>query len=490
MQDRNQRHVVEEFLNPSQGYSSAGYQLLLRLSSEQLPGMLGRITTTLGDAGANIMDIDIREAHADRMVRDFRVLCDSEEHAGLVAEAVGALDGVVIELASDRTFQLHRRGKIQIENKVHIRTNAELAHVYTPGVGRVSMAIHDNPDAVWALTIKPNAVAIVTDGTAVLGLGDIGPEAAMPVMEGKSMLFKSFADIDAWPLCLDTKDPDEIVMICRAIAPGFGGILLEDISAPRCFEIEERLQDLDIPVFHDDQHGTAVVVLAALMNSLKIVKKRPEDLKVVVLGVGASGVACSKIMMNFGVKNVIGFDRTGAVYQGRANLNVAKEWFAEHTNPEGFDGSIAEALVGADMFLGLSGPRLIEPEWVTKMADDAILFSLANPEPEILPERIPPGAVRVVATGRSDYPNQINNVLCFPGLFRGALDAHARNITEEMKIVAARAIADVIPDDQLNEDYILPSPFNPEVAARVAAAVREEAIRSGDTRTFGPRVYV
>jgi len=488
--DRKQSELVEEFLNPVQGYSSAGYQLLLRLSSSQQAGMLGRITTALGDAGANIMDIDIREAHADRMVRDFRVLCDSVEHAKAVADAVSAIDGVEIDLASDRTFQLHRRGKIQIENKVHIRTNAELAHVYTPGVGRVSMAIHDNPDAVWALTIKSNTVAVVTDGTAVLGLGDIGPEAALPVMEGKSMLFKSFADIDAWPLCLDTKDPEEIINIVRAIAPGFGGILLEDISAPRCFEIEERLQDLDIPVFHDDQHGTAVVVLAALMNSLKIVKKRPEDLKVVVLGVGASGVACSKIMMNFGVKNVIGFDRTGAIYPGRDNLNTAKEWFADHTNPEGFDGSIEEALEGADMFLGLSGPRLIEPEWLPKMADGAIVFALANPEPEILPERIPEGAAQVIATGRSDYPNQNNNVLCFPGLFRGALDAHSRNITEEMKIVAARAIADVIPDDQLNEDYILPSPFNPEVVARVTEAVREEAIRSGNTREFGPRVFV
>jgi malate dehydrogenase (oxaloacetate-decarboxylating) len=424
------------------------------------------------------------------MIRDFRVVCENEEHARSVAASISAISGVDLELASDRTFQLHRRGKIGIENKVHIRTNAELAHVYTPGVGRVSMAIHDNPDAVWALTIKSNTVAIVTDGTAVLGLGDIGPAAAMPVMEGKSMLFKSFANIDAWPLCLDTKDPDEIVRICQAIAPGFGGILLEDISAPRCFDIEARLQPLDIPVFHDDQHGTAVVVLAALMNSLKIVKKRPEDLKVVVLGVGASGVACSKIMMNYGVKNVIGFDRGGAVYRGRDNLNVAKQWFAENTNPEGFDGPIDEALVGADMFLGLSGPRLLKGEWVTKMNDDAIVFALANPEPEILPDQIPAGAARVIATGRSDYPNQINNVLCFPGLFRGALDARARNITEEMKIVAARAIADVIPDDQLNEDYILPSPFNPEVVERVSSAVREEAIRSGDVREVGPNVFV
>jgi malate dehydrogenase (oxaloacetate-decarboxylating) len=488
--DREQQRVVEDYLNPSHGYSTTGYQLLLRLKSRQRPGMLGRITTALGEAGVNIMDIDIREAHADRMIRDFRVLCNNEEHAKAVSELISALDGVEIELASDRTFQLHRGGKIGIENKVHIRTNAELAHVYTPGVGRVSMAIHDNPDAVWSLTIRSNAVAIVSDGTAVLGLGDIGPEAAMPVMEGKSMLFKSFAQIDAWPLCIATKDTEEIITVCRAIAPTFGGILLEDISAPRCFEIEERLQDMDIPVFHDDQHGTAVVVLAALMNSLKIVRKRPEDLKVVVLGVGASGVACSKIMMNFGVKNLIGFDRSGAVYKGRDNLNFAKEWFAEHTNPEGFDGTIEQALEGADLFLGLSGPRLIEPEWVTKMADDAIIFALANPIPEIMPGEIPAGSARVIATGRSDYPNQINNVLCFPGLFRGALDAHARNITEEMKIVAARAIADVIPDDQLSNEYILPSVFNPEVVDRVAEAVHAEALRSGDTRKFGPRVYV
>ena len=488
--EKDQRTVVEEFLNPSQGYSAVGYQLLLRLRSEQLPGMLGTITTALGTAGANIMDIDIREARSNYMIRDFRVLCESEDHAKTVSETIATLEGVELELASDRTFQLHRRGKIAIENKVHIRTNAELAHVYTPGVGRVSMAIHDNPDAVWALTIKSNTVAIVSDGTAVLGLGDIGPEAAMPVMEGKSMLFKSFADIDAWPLCLDTKDTDQIVEICKAIAPTFGGILLEDISAPRCFEIEARLQPLDIPVFHDDQHGTAVVVLAALMNSLKIIQKRPEDLKVVVLGVGASGVACSKIMMNYGVKNVIGFDRTGAVYQGRDNLNFAKQWFAENTNPEGFDGSVEEALDGADLFLGLSGPHLIQPEWITKMSKDAVVFALANPVPEIMPEDIPTGAARVIATGRSDYPNQINNVLCFPRLFRGALDAHARNITEEMKIVAARAIADVIPDDQLSEEYILPSVFNQQVVESVAEAVRQEAIRSGDTREFGPRIYV
>ena len=478
------------WIDPDESNPSAGYQLLLRLQIGHEPGNLGRVTTTLGEAGANILDIDIEDVTEGHMVRSVRLLCDSEAQAHEIVEAVDALAFVEVILASDRTFQLHRGGKIEIANKVHIRTNAELAHVYTPGVGRVSMAIHDNPDAAWALTMKPNTIAVITDGTAVLGLGDIGPEAALPVMEGKSMLFKSFANIDAIPLCLDTKDPEEIIKIVKAVAPGFGGILLEDISAPRCFEIEDRLRaELDIPVFHDDQHGTAVVVLAALMNSLKIVEKRPEDIKVVVLGVGASGVACSKIMLEFGVKSLIGFDRTGAIYQGRDNLNPAKEWFAEHTNPEGFDGSIAEALRGADLFLGLSGPGLVEPAWVAEMADEAIVFALANPVPEVMPAEIV-GSARVIATGRSDFPNQINNVLCFPGLFRGALDARAKAITEEMKIVAARAIAEVIPTDQLSEDYILPSVFNDEVVSRVSAAVQAEAVRSGNVRERGSRVFI
>ena len=486
--DRLERHVKQY---PDRTNPGAGYQLLLRLRMENQAGMHGRVATVLGDLGAQILDIDIADVNSDVIVRDFIILCDNEARAHEIVNAVQALPGVEVQHASDRTFQLHRRGKIEIANKVHIRTNAELAHVYTPGVGRVSMAIHNNPDAVWSLTIKSNTIAVVTDGTAVLGLGDIGPEAAMPVMEGKAMLFKSFADIDAWPICLNTKDTDEIINIVKAISPGFGGILLEDISAPRCFDIEDRLrEELDIPVFHDDQHGTAVVVLAALINSLKIIKKRPEDLKVCVLGVGASGVACSKIMMNFGVKNVIGFDRQGAVYQGRADhMNPAKEWFAEHTNPEGFDGTIEEALEGADMFLGLSGPNLIAPEWVEKMASDAIVFALANPVPEIMPGEIQ-GKARVIATGRSDFPNQINNVLCFPGLFRGALDAGAKTITEEMKIVAARAIAETIPDELLTEDYILPSVFNEDVVARVSEAVAEEAIRSGNVRTKGSRVFI
>ncbi|MCK9487641.1 MAG: NAD-dependent malic enzyme [Dehalococcoidia bacterium] len=476
---------------PDRTNPGAGYQLLLRLRMDNLPGMHGKVATVLGDHGAQIIDIDIADVNADQIVRDFIILCDEEKQAHEIVDAVQTVPGVEVQHASDRTFQLHRRGKIEVANKVHIRTNAELAHVYTPGVGRVSMAIHNNPDAVWSLTIKPNTIAVVSDGTAVLGLGDIGPEAAMPVMEGKSMLFKSFADIDAWPLCLDTKDTEEIIRIVKAVSPSFGGILLEDISAPRCFEIEDRLrEELDIPVFHDDQHGTAVVVLAALINSLKIINKRPEDLKVCVLGVGASGVACSKIMMNFGVKNVIGFDRQGAVYKGRPeHMNTAKEWFAEHTNPEGFDGSLEEALQGADMFLGLSGPNLLNPEWVDTMAQDAIVFALANPIPEVMPYDIL-GKARVIATGRSDFPNQINNVLCFPGLFRGALDAGAKSITEEMKIVAARAIAETIPDELLTEDYILPSVFNEEVVTRVSEAVAAEAVRSGNVRKKGSRVFI
>jgi len=382
-------------------------------------------------------------------------------------------------------------GKISISPTKPSDTQLDLSLAYSPGVADACLEIARDPSLVSLYTSRANLVAVVSNGSAVLGLGDIGPAAGKPVMEGKAVLFKRFADIDVFDLEVDTKDPDELIRLVELLEPTFGGINLEDIKAPECFYIEEALRkSMKIPVFHDDQHGTAVVVLAALMNSLKIVKKNPEDLKVVVLGVGASGVACSKIMMNFGVKHLIGFDRSGAVYKGRDNLNFAKEWFADNTNPEGFDGSVEEALVGADLFLGLSGPRLIEPEWVTQMADDAIIFALANPTPEIMPDEIPAGSARVIATGRSDFSNQINNVLCFPGLFRGALDAHARNITEEMKIVAARAIADVIPNDQLSNEYILPSVFNPEVVERVAEAVHAEALRSGDTRSFGPRVYV
>ncbi len=479
-------HILDEYQSPV-----SGYQLLLRLRIQNKPGNLGKVTTAIGEMGADIGSIDIVEARTEMIIRDLRLYCIDEENARQVVARVAEIPGVEVQHASDRTFQLHRRGKIEVSNKVHIRTMAELAHVYTPGVARVSMQIHDNPDAVWSLTVKPNTVAVVTDGTAVLGLGDIGPEAAMPVMEGKSMLFKAFGSIDAWPICLNTKDPDEIVRIVKAISPGFGGILLEDISAPRCFQIEEQLKaELDIPVFHDDQHGTAVVVLAGVINSLKIIQKRPEDLKIVLLGVGAAGVACAQILMNFGVKNVIGFDTRGAIYEGRTEgMNPAKEMFARITNREGFDGTVGQALQGADMFLGLSGPRTVTPDQIFSMNPDSMVFALSNPEPEIMPELIM-DRIRIVATGRSDYPNQVNNVLCFPGLFRGAFDAAATSISEEMKIVAARAIAETIPDNLLNEDYILPSVFNPEVAERVAEAVSKEAIRSGKVRNKGSRVFI
>jgi malate dehydrogenase (oxaloacetate-decarboxylating) len=354
---------------------------------------------------------------------------------------------------------------------------------YTPGVARVCMAIHDEPENVYKLTIKRNTVAVVTDGTAVLGLGNIGPEAALPVMEGKAMLFKEFGKVDAFPICLATQDTEEIIKAVKNIAPVFGGINLEDISAPRCFEIEDRLKkELDIPVFHDDQHGTAVVVLAALINALKIVKKRIEDLKIVVSGVGAAGVACSKIIMSAGATNIIGFDRSGAIYKGRTEgMNFMKQWFAENTNPTGFKGSVTEALEGADLFLGLSGPGTIHAKDLSKMNKDAIVFAMANPVPEVMPEEAAP-YVRIMATGRSDYPNQINNVLCFPGIFRGALDCHARDINEEMKLAAALAIADVISPAELNEDYIVPGVFNPKVAENVAHAVVKAARKTGVAR--------
>jgi malate dehydrogenase (oxaloacetate-decarboxylating) len=480
-----QTRITDEYESPV-----SGYQLLLRVQMDNSPGKLGSVATTIGQNGGDIGPIDIHEAQHDQIIRDMRVFCRDAAHARELVEHVELLEGVEVIRASDRTFQLHRGGKIEIANKVNIRTNAELSHVYTPGVARVSMKIHDEPDSVWSLTTRNNTVAVVTDGTAVLGLGDIGPEAAMPVMEGKCMLFKSFGAIDAWPICLDTKDSERIIEVVEAIAPGFGGILLEDISAPRCFEIEDSLKaKLDIPVFHDDQHGTAVVVLAALINSLKIVNKKPEDLKVVVLGVGASGIACTRIMLNFGVQNIIGFDRTGAVYPGRENLNPAKEWFAEHTNPDAFTGDLTQAMRNADLFLGLSGPRMLIPEQIESMADDSIVLALSNPEPEIMPELIQ-GKARVIATGRSDYPNQVNNVLCFPGLFRGAFDAGAKRITEEMKLVAAKAIAEVIPENQINEDYILPSVFNQAVANNVAQAVADEARRSGNIRDTGSRVFI
>jgi malate dehydrogenase (oxaloacetate-decarboxylating) len=354
---------------------------------------------------------------------------------------------------------------------------------YTPGVARVCNAIAASPERVHELTIKKNTVAVVTDGTAVLGLGDIGPAAAMPVMEGKALLFKEFAGIDAFPICLDVRDAEEIIETVQRLAPVFGGINLEDIAAPQCFEVEERLKaSLDIPVFHDDQHGTAVVVLAALQNSLKIVDKKMEDLKVVIAGVGAAGVAIAKILMQAGVENVIGLDRKGAVFTGRGDLNASKQWFAEHTNPEMRQGAVHEVIPGADVFVGVSGPGLLVRDDLRVMHKDPIVFALANPDPEILPEDAA-GLAAVIATGRSDYPNQINNVLCFPGIFRGALDVGAKTITEGMKLAAAEAIASAVPEHELGPDYIVPSVFNRQVVELVAAGVAKAASDEGVLRS-------
>jgi malate dehydrogenase (oxaloacetate-decarboxylating) len=377
---------------------------------------------------------------------------------------------------------VHLGGKIEVRSKMQIRTRDDLSMVYTPGVARVCRAIARDPERAFNLTIKRNTVAVVSDGTAVLGLGDIGPEAAMPVMEGKAALFKQFAGVDAFPVCLDTKDADEIVETVKNIAPAFGGINLEDISAPRCFEVEERLKrELEIPVFHDDQHGTAVVVLAALINALKVTAKKIEDLRIVVSGVGASGVACAKIMMAAGAKNIVGCDSRGVVHAGREGLNPSKRWFAEHTNPEDRTGALSDVIAGADLFLGLSVPDVLGVEDLKKMNEDPIIFAMANPDPEIRPE-VATGHARIIATGRSDYPNQINNVLCFPGIFRGALDVRAREINEEMKLAAAGAMAGVISDEELSEDYIIPSVFDERVVPAVAEAVAGTAKETGVAR--------
>jgi malate dehydrogenase (oxaloacetate-decarboxylating) len=462
---------------------SASYSVTLRVEIQNRSGMLGRLTSEIGQLGGDIGAIDIASVGKGVLVRDITVNCRDNNHAKQLVEALGSIDGVRLLHYSDPTFLLHLGGKIEVVSRAPIRTRDDLSKAYTPGVARVCMAIYDEPEDVYNLTIKRNTVAVVTDGTAVLGLGDIGPAAAMPVMEGKCALFKEFANVDAFPICIDSKDPRVIVDTVKHIATCFGGINLEDISAPRCFEIEEWLQgEIDIPVFHDDQHGTAVVTLAPLINALRIVKKEPQDLKVVFNGVGASGVAVSKIFMDYGVRNIIGCDRAGAIFNGRTeNMNFMKQWYAEHTNPNQEKGSLLEVIEGADVFVGLSGPGTFTVEMVKKMNRDAIVFAMANPVPEIMPEDAAP-YVRIMATGRSDYPNQINNVLGFPGVFRGALDCRARVINEEMKKAAAHAIAAVIPADELSEEYIIPSVFNKAVVSAVAQAVVEAALRSGAAR--------
>jgi malate dehydrogenase (oxaloacetate-decarboxylating) len=461
---------------------SASFSAILRIRLADTAGTFGRVATAIGEQGALLGAIDLVRIEKAHKVRDVTILAEDEAHIERVAAAVTALAGVEVEAVSDRTFLSHLGGKLEIRSRVPLKTRDDLSMAYTPGVARVSMAIANDPDTIWNLTIKRNTVAVVSDGSAVLGLGDIGPGGALPVMEGKAILFKEFAGVDAFPVCLDTKDAEEIILIVKAIAPVFGGINLEDISAPRCFEIERRLREmLDIPVFHDDQHGTAIVVLAALLNALNVVDKRLEAIKVVVAGVGAAGIAVTQILLAAGVRDIVGCDRLGAVHRGRPALSGVKRDYAAITNPRDLHGSADEALEGADVFIGVSQPGAISVEGVGRMADRAIVFAMANPTPEVPPEAIE-ATVEVVATGRSDYPNQINNVLAFPGVFRGALDVRAREINEEMKVAAAHAIAGTIADTELSADYIVPSVFNRAVAPAVAAAVAHAAEQTGVAR--------
>lgn len=461
---------------------TAAFSFSAKVQLRNVPGVLGALCTAIGKAGGNIAAMEGFEAKSETITRDMAVNARDEEHAARLLQVMADVDGVELLDNYDRTFRMHEGGKIEVLPLCAVGDRDDLSMAYTPGVARVCMAIHDEPALAHEYTIKKNTVAIVSDGTAVLGLGDIGPEAAMPVMEGKALLFKEFAGVDAFPVCLDTKDPDEIIETVERLAPTFGGVNLEDIAAPNCFQIEDALKErLDIPVFHDDQHGTAVVTLAALENSLKICGKSMEDLSIVISGMGAAGVAIGKILINAGVGEIVGVDRTGAIYSGRDGLNYAKEWFAENTNPDRKMGALGDVLKGTDVFIGVSGPDLITAADLRNMAKDPIVFAMANPNPEIRPEDAD-GLAAVIATGRSDYPNQINNVLAFPGIFRGALDASACEITENMKLAAADAIAASVSDDELAPEFVVPSVFDTSVVDRVAPAVAEAAIADGVTR--------
>jgi malate dehydrogenase (oxaloacetate-decarboxylating) len=463
---------------------SAQYSVTLRVEIEAgQPDLFGQLTTAIGEVHGDIGAVDLVGSTYHSIIRELVINASDPEHAERIVGVAEALDGVKVLSSFDRTFRMHQGGKIEMVARMPLETRADLSTAYMPGVARVCRAIAEDRDNAFELTLKRNMVAVITNGTAVLGLGDIGAAAGMPVMEGKAMLFKEFGEVDSYPICIDSKDPEVLIRTIAAIAPAFGGINLEDIAAPVCFEVEDRLKEmLDIPVFHDDQHGTAIVVLAALLNALKLTGGKIEDLKVVVSGVGASGVACSKILMNAGVRNIIGCDSRGAIYKGRTeNMNSMKEWYAENTNPDRIRGGLTEAVRGANLFLGLSGPGTFLVDQLKSMAPEPIVFAMANPTPEIMPEEAGPH-VAVVATGRSDYPNQINNVLAFPGVFRGALDCGAREISEAMKVAAAEAIAETISDDELNADYIIPSVFNRAVAPAVAARVMEVAAAEGLAR--------
>jgi malate dehydrogenase (oxaloacetate-decarboxylating) len=468
---------------PPVGHPSAQFSVTLRVHLENRPGSFAAIAEAIAAEGGLLDAIDLVRVERTKKVRDVTVLATDADALDRIVAAVRGVEGVEVEHVSDRTFLLHLGGKLEIVPKTPLKTRDDLSMAYTPGVARVSRAIADDPSKAWTLTIKQNTVAVVSDGSAVLGLGAVGPAAALPVMEGKAVLFKEFGGVDAFPICLDTTDTEEIVRIVTALAPAFGGVNLEDIASPRCFEIERRLREtLDIPVFHDDQHGTAIVVLAGLLNALRLVGKRLEDVRIVVAGVGAAGIAVTKTLLAAGARDVVGCDSRGVVHSARTDLNEAKREFAELTNSRGLACSTNRALAGADVFIGLSQPGAVDANAVRTMAKHAIVFAMANPTPEVLPEEFAAGEVAIFATGRSDYPNQINNVLAFPGVFRGALDVRVTTINPEMELAAAHAIAAVVGEEDLADDYIVPSVFNRDVAPAVASAVADAARQTGVAR--------
>ena len=456
--------------------TTSSYSITMRLHTAPDHGVVGSVATAISQVGGIVTAIDVADSRHDRLVLDVTCSASDADHAEQLVAAADEVDGVEVHKVSDRTFLLHIGGKIEVTSKVPLKNRDDLSMAYTPGVGRVSAALAKNPDDVSRLTVKGNSVAVVTDGSAVLGLGNIGPGAALPVMEGKAALFKRFADIDAWPICLASQDTDEIVRAVEMIAPGFGGINLEDIAAPRCFEIERRLREsLDIPVFHDDQHGTAIVVTAALTNALRVVKKELPDTRIVVAGAGAAGSAIVTLLLAAGAGDVVVVDRDGALAADDEGLSPAHRELAGATNPRGVRGSLQEVLVDADVFVGVSAPGILAPEWIAEMADEAVVFALANPDPEVDPAEAEKYAA-VVASGRSDYPNQINNVLAFPGVFRGLLDARASEITVDMLLRAAEAIAHVVKDDELNPNFIIPTVFNTDVPKAVASAISGKTV--------------
>ncbi|GAA3745096.1 NAD-dependent malic enzyme [Salinactinospora qingdaonensis] len=458
---------------------SVSYSITVRLELDGHGSAVSSLTHAVEHVGGIVTALDVTSSGHERIRIDVTCAARDTDHAQAIVDALGAIDGVDVHKVSDRTFLMHLGGKIETKSKVPLRNRDELSMAYTPGVARVSSAIAANPDDARRLTVKRNSVAVITDGSAVLGLGNIGPEASMPVMEGKAALFKRFADIDAWPIALASQDVDEIVRTVQIIAPGFGGINLEDISAPRCFEVEARLRELlDVPVFHDDQHGTAIVVLAALKNALRVVGKDLAEVRIAMSGAGAAGTAILKLLMHAGAKNIVVCDVQGALHQGREDLDPNLAWIASNTNTASYTGDLTGAVRGADVFIGVSAPNLLSGDDIAEMNEDSIIFALANPDPEVDPE-IAHLHAAVVATGRSDYPNQINNVLVFPGVFRGLLDAQSHTVDSDMMVAAADALAGVVTDEELGPHYIIPSVFHSNLAQRVAAAVRDTALREG-----------